>query len=215
MPDLSFKVEDAAVVAFAIAPTLGLKLCITNADPAEAIHTVALRCQIQIDATRRRYTAEEQTGMRDLFGEPERWSQTLRGLLWTHVSVVVPGFKGSTVIELPIHCTFDFNVAVTKYFEALSGGEIPLQLLFSGTVFYADPDDGLQVAPISWTQEAQFRLPAKLWRDMMDAYYPNTAWLNLRRDVFERLYQYKMQRGMPTWELALESMLPVEETVNS
>ncbi len=215
MPDLNFKVEEAAVVPFAIAPTLALKLCIANAYPAEAIHTVALRCQIQIDVTRRRYAAEEQASMRDLFGEPERWSQTLRSLLWTHVSVVVPGFTGSTVAELPIHCTFDFNVAVTKYVEGLTGGEIPLNLLFSGTVFYAGPDEVLQVAPISWEKEARFSLRVKVWREMMDAYYPNTAWLNLRRDVFDRLYQYKMQHGMPTWEQALESVLPVEETVNS
>ena len=46
------------------------------------------------------------------------------------------------------------------------------------------------------------------WREMMDSYYPNSVWLKLRRDVFERLYQYKMQHGIPTWEQALESMLP-------
>lgn len=64
-------------------------------------------------------------------------------------------------------------------------------------------------------QEAKFKLPIKVWRDMMESYYPNNVWLNLRRDVFERLYQYKIQRGIPTWEQALESVLPVEETVNS
>ena len=41
----------------------------------------------------------------------------------------------------------------------------------------------------------------------MDHYYPNTAWLCLRRDVFDRLYRYKMQRGIPTWEQALECLL--------
>jgi hypothetical protein len=153
--------------------------------------------------------------MRDLFGEPDRWSQTLRSLLWTHVSIVVPGFQDSTHADLPIHCTFDFNVAVTKYFEGLVDGQIPLHLMFSGTVFYADSEDILQVAPISWEQEARFKLPVKVWRDMMDSYYPNNVWLNLRRDVFERLYQYKTQRGIPTWEQALESVLPVEETVSS
>jgi hypothetical protein len=43
---------------------------------------------------------------------------------------------------------------------------------------------------------------------MMDIYYPNSAWLCLRRDVFDRLYQYKRGRGMATWEQALESILP-------
>src|SRR5271154_6475926 len=162
MPELSFKIEEAAVVPFAITPTIAFKLRIANANAAETIHTVALRCQIQIDVTRRRYSAEEQARMRDLFGEPERWSQTLRSLLWTHANVVIPSFQGSTVADLPIPCTFDFNVAATKYFEGLTDGEIPLHLMFSGTVFYADSEDVLQVAPISWTQEAKFRLPVKV-----------------------------------------------------
>lgn len=213
MPDLSFKVETAGAVPYAAVPTLAFTLRIANAIAGEAIHTVALRCQIQIEATRRRYTAEEQGKMLDLFGEPGRWSQTLRSLLWTHVSLVVPGFEGNTLADLPVPCTFDFNVAATKYFEGLTDGEIPLRLLFSGTVFYAGEDGALQVAPISWEQEATFKLPQKVWREMMNAYYPNSAWLSLRRDVFERLYQYKTQHGIPTWEQALERMLPVEETV--
>ena len=215
MPDLSFKVESAGAVAYAAAPTLAFQLRIANAVAGETVHTVALRCQIQIEAARRRYTAEEQKNMLDLFGEPERWSQTLRSLLWTHVSVVVPGFEGTTLAELPVSCTFDFNVAATKYFEGLTDGEIPLRLMFSGTVFYAGEDGALQVTPISWEQETVFSLAQKVWREMMDSHYPNTAWVSLRRDVFERLYQYKTQHGIPTWEQALESVLPVEETVSS
>ena len=49
---------------------------------------------------------------------------------------------------------------------------------------------------------------------MMDIYYPNTAWLCLRRDVFERLHQYKVENAIPTWEQTFESLLPaLEETV--
>ena len=214
MPELSFSVEGAEPVPYAIAPTLGFKLRVANANPAETIHTVALRCQIQIDVTRRRYTASEQGRMRDLFGEPERWSRTLRGFLWTHASVIVPAFQGSTLIELPVPCTFDFNVAATKYFEGLDDGEIPLQFLFSGTVFYTNESESLQIAPISWEQEVKFRLAVKTWREMMDAYYPNAVWLNLRRDVFDRLNAYKTQRGIPTWEQALECMLRSEEAVS-
>jgi hypothetical protein len=175
-----------------------------------------LRCQIQIEVARRRYTPEEQIRMRDLFGDPDRWSQTLRSMLWTHANLVVPGFEGQiAVVELQIPCTFDFNVAATKYFEGLSEGDIPLHIMFSGTVFYKDPDGQLQVAPISWEQEARYKLPVKIWREMMDTYYPNNAWLSLRRDVFVRLYLYKVQHGIPTWEQALERMLSVEELVKS
>ena len=213
MPDLSFQIECAEVTAYSATPQLTFKLRLTSTTPEERIHTVALRCQLQIEVTRRRYTASDQQALLDLFGEPERWGQTLKNLLWTHASVVVPSFLGSTVADVPVPCTFDFNVAATKYFYGLTDGEVPLNFLFSGTVFYARADASLQVAPISWEKEARFRLPVKVWREMMDSYYPNSAWLCLRRDVFERLYHYKMRKGIPTWEQALEIVLPVEEVV--
>ena len=60
---------------------------------------------------------------------------------------------------MPVPCTFDFNVAATKYFHGLSEGDLPLNFLFSGTVFYAGGSERLQVAPISWEKEAKFKLP--------------------------------------------------------
>lgn len=211
MPNLSFRVDGAEPVAMAAQPLIALKLEVSNTPPAETIHTVNLRTQIQIEAPRRHYNAEEKERLLDLFGTPERWGKTLRPFLWTHVSTVVASFTGTTAAELHVPCTFDFNVAGTKYFHALSDGDIPLILLFSGTIFYVGAEGALQVAPISWDKEARFRLPVRVWRGMMDLYYPNSAWLSLRRDVFERLYQYKMQRSLPTWEDALESLLAAEE----
>lgn len=208
MPDLSFQVEGAEVAPFAIVPLLTFRLRVTNASPDETIHNVVLRCQIQIEATKRHYAPGEETRLRDLFGEPERWGQTLRAMLWTHASVVVPPFTGETTAELPVACTYDFNVAATKYFYALEGGEIPLDFLFSGSVFYQDGEGALQVAPISWSLEARFRLPVKTWQQLMETYYPNTSWVQLRRDVFDRLYQYKVRHGIPTWEQAVERILP-------
>lgn len=213
MPDLSFLVERAEVVSNAASPLLAFKLRLTNSNPEETIHTVALRCQIQIEVTRRKYSPEDQTRLRDLFDEPSRWSQTLKNLLWTHASIVVPSFQGSTVSDLPVPCTFDFNIAATKYFDGLTDGEVPICLQFSGTVFYANAEGGLQVAPISWDKETRFKLPVKVWRDMMNAYYPKSAWLCLHKDAFDRLHQYKVRHGIPTWEEVLEDIIPVEETV--
>jgi hypothetical protein len=213
MTDLSFQIEKAEPQRFTVAPTLLFKLRIANAAPNETIHSVALRCQIQLEVARRQYTQEDQSHLKDLFGEPDRWSQTLKTMLWTHASVVAPAFQDTAVVDVPVPCTFDFNVAATKYFHGLAEGDVPLNFLFSGTVFYADESGSLQVAPIPWDKEARFRLPVKAWRDMMEIYYPNTAWLCLRRDVFERMYQYKVERGIPTWEQALERLLPELETV--
>ncbi len=216
MPDLHFQVESAEAVPYSAAPLLALKVRITNTDPAEEIHTVALRCQIQIEATRRHYTPEDRARLSDLFGEPERWGQTLRSMLWTHSSVIVPGFTGTSMVDLPVPCTFDLNVAATKYFHGLQDGEVPLLLLFSGSVFHADGENGMQVSQISWEREAKFRLPVKVWQQMMDHYYPNSAWLCLHRDIFDRLYRYKVRNGIPTWEKALEEILAsAEENVRS
>jgi hypothetical protein len=222
MPDLSFEVNGAEPLPHAAAPQLVFKLEISEdsagSDPFEAtqIAAVALRCQIRIEPTRRRYGPAEKERLLDLFGTPERWGQTLRGLLWTTTGLVVPAFQGRTVVDLPVPCSFDFNVAATKYFYALEEGEVPLGLLFSGTVFYVETETetetgaeggALQVSPIPWEKETAFRLPVRVWKAMMDHYYPNSAWLCLHRDVFDQLYLYKSRHGLPTWEQALERLL--------
>jgi len=209
-------IESAEVVQYASTPLMAFKVRIANNPSEEIIHTVALRAQIQIEVTRRKYDANEQTRLLDLFGEPERWGQTLRNMLWTHASVVVPRFTGSVLADIPVPCTFDFNVAATKYFHGVTSGDLPLCFQFSGTVFYQKEGEALQVAPISWDKEAKYRLPVKVWKDLMDVYYPNSAWLALQRDTFEKLYQYKMREGIPTWEEALERALnALPETVRS
>ena len=209
MPDLSFSVESSAAVSFAAAPLLSFKLRIRNGNDSEQIQSIALRCQIQMETTKRRYSAKEQEQLFELFGEPERWGRTLRSMLWTHTSAVVPPFQGETTIDLPVPCTFDFNIAATKYFAGLEDGVVPLNLMFSGTIFFERDGAGLQVEQISWDKEAQFRLPVSVWRNMMDHYYPNTAWLCLHRDLFERLSRYKIERAFTTWDQAIESLIPV------
>jgi hypothetical protein len=215
MPELNFQVEGVEPQRAAAAPHLMFKLHLTEATapgvPLTPIHAVALRCQLRIEPARRRYSAAEKSRLRDLFGTPERWGQTLRPLLWTHVSVVVPPFVGSGEVVLPVPCSYDFSLAATRYFDALEEDGIPLCFLFSGTIFYRADDGALQVTQISWEKEAYFRLPAATWRGLMDLYYPNSAWLCLRRDVFDRLDEYRSRRGLPTLEQALERLLTAEE----
>lgn len=216
MPNLDFRIESVALVPYAAAPTLSFRLRVINAQREEVIHSLLLRAQIQIEVAKRHYSREEQAQLSDLFGEPSRWGQTLKTMLWTHAAVNVPPFQGETTVEIPVPCTFDFNVATTKYFHGLSEGELPLNFLFSGTVFYRGEQDELQVAPISWEKESRFRLPLNMWKKMIDEYYPNTAWLCLRRDAFERLYDYKVRNGIPTWEEAIERIFAnADETVQS
>ncbi len=216
MPDLNFQIEKVSAVSYAAAPAVSFSLRVTNADEEETIHSVMLRAQIQIEVTRRHYSAEEQARLQDLFGEPDRWGATLRNMLWTHAAVTIPPFQKETVVEILVPCTFDFSVGATKYFHGLNEGDLPLNFLFSGTVFYQDQDADLQVAPVSWEKEAKFKLPLKVWKAVIDEYYPNTAWLCLRRDAFQKLYEYKVRHGIPSWEEAIERILAgAEETVRT
>lgn len=211
MPDLSFEIVSAEAVRDMITPAIAFGLRVKNQFPEQSIHAVLLRCQIQIDVARRRYTSSEQDQLRELFDDPSRWGDTLRSMTWVNTSLNIPAFAGSTIYPLTVPCTFDFNVATAKYFHGIADGEVPLTFLFSGSVFFNSPEGALQVAPISWNKEARFRLSVQEWKSLMDLHYPNTACLNLRRDVFDQLYRFKMSEGFASFEETIQRMLAIAE----
>jgi hypothetical protein len=210
VPDLDFRVEGAEVLEYAAVPSLLFKLSVENLEE-ESIRSVSLNTQVRIAATQRHYDTAEQERLLEVFGEPHRWGNTLRSLLWTHTTLQVPSFSGSTVVDMPVPCTYDLDVVAAKYFYALEDGEVPLEFLFSGTVFYAGEDGRLQIARISWEREAECRMPVRLWKEMMERYFPNSAWIRLHKDAFDQLYDYKVRMGLPTWEAAVEALLRASE----
>src|SRR5690242_18128550 len=113
MPDLNFRVDGAEPERFAAAPLMTFRLRVSEAvaDGASPtpVHAVVLRCQVRIEPEKRRYDDAEKERLLDLFGTPERWGQTLRPMLWTHVNATVPPFTGATLVDLPVPCTADFN----------------------------------------------------------------------------------------------------------
>lgn len=209
MPDLSFEIVSAAPARDMITPAISFDLRLTNSFPEQKIHALMLRCQIQIEVARRRYNPAEQAQLRDLFDDPSRWGDTLRAMTWANLSLSVPPFAESTVCPLIVPCSFDFSIATAKYFHGIEDGQVPLTFLFSGSVFHDTGEGVLQVAPISWNKEARFRLPVKVWKSLMDLHYPNAVSLNLRRDVFDELYRFKMGLGLATFEEAIQRMLTI------
>jgi hypothetical protein len=210
VPDLDFGIEGAEVLEYAAVPSLLFKLRVENLEE-EPIRSVSLNTQVRIAATQRHYDTAEQQRLLEVFGAPHRWGQTLRSLLWAHTTLQVPRFSGSTVVDMPIPCTYDMEVIGSKYFHALEDGEVPLEFLFSGSVFYATEGGRLQIARISWEKEAEFRMPVRLWKEAMERYFPNSAWIRLHKDAFDQLYDYKVRMGLPTWEAAVEALLRASE----
>jgi hypothetical protein len=200
--ELSFFITGAHTERYAAAPQLTLRVRVAETTGVP-VYAMTLRAQIRIEPQLRRYDDGESARLSELFGTPERYGDTLKSMLWTHVSQTVVAFEGETEFDLTIPCSYDFEVAAHKYLTALRGGEIPLIAMFSGTVFVRGAGGGVQAELVPWSSEARYRLPVAVWRETMDAYFPNSAWLRIDRDTFDELYRFKTAGGFPTWEAAL------------
>jgi hypothetical protein len=207
LPELSFRIEDAGPLVPAAAPALRFGLRIEAG--GEQIRSVVLETQIQIAARQRSYDSTVEERLNELFGAPERWSSTLRTLPWTRTTTVVPPFDGATSVDLLVPCTYDFEVAASKYLHVLAqgGGDVPLEFLFSGTFFYTARNGLLQTGRIAWDREAAYRLPVQVWRETMDQHFPDSAWLRLSRDAFDRLYAYKARHAFTSWEATIAALV--------
>ncbi len=170
------------------------------------MHAIALRVQIRIEPAKRRYSAEESVRLDNLFGDPSRYADTLKPLQFAFANVMVPSFTNSVEVQIPVPCTYDLEIASTSYFHGLSEGEIPLLLLFSGTVFTKGAS-GFSVAQVPWSCETEYRLPVAEWRLMMNQFFPNSGWVRLSRETLDALGAFKNTRALPTWEHAISALL--------
>jgi hypothetical protein len=207
MTELVFDCVGARAERYAAGPTLALTLRVSETT-GERIGAVALRCQIRIQPSRRRYSPEEMEGLHDLFGEPARWGETLKPLQLATVTAMVPAFRNHVEVELPVPLTYDLEVATTRYFHGLAEGEVPMLLLFSGTVFRSNVDGvGMLVEQVPWHKECTYRLPIGAWRETMEAHFPGSGWLRLRRETIDALARFKAERALPTWEDTILALL--------
>lgn len=206
VPELSFGVNGAHAVAHAAAPTIGFELAV-EVSGAHPVRSVLLDVQIQIAARQRPYGEGCQERLSELFGTPDRWSTTLRTLPWCRTTLVVPPFTEATVVELPVSASYDLEVSASRYFAALEEGQIPLEFLFSGTVFYSGRGGALQAARIAWDREADYRMPLTVWREAIDRHFPGSAWLRLRRESFDRLLAYKATHSLESFDIAIDKLL--------
>ena len=214
MPDLRFNITGARAAPDSLTPLIHFDLEVVDGSDLQAgdgvagrIQSIILQTQIRIEPTRRRYNDDEKERLAELFGPPEMWGRSLHSMHWADVGVTIPAFTSQTTAKLPVPVTFDLNVAATKYFFGLDDDDIPLLFLFSGSVFYSAPGGGLMVQRISWDREATFRLPVGRWRELIEAHYPDKAWLYLDRSVFDELYAFKQRSGLASWEAVVERLL--------
>jgi hypothetical protein len=206
--ELTFDCTGARAERFAIVPSMTLVLKISETT-GQRVDAIALRCQIRIEPGRRQYSPEEAERLHDLFGETTRWADTLKPIQFTTVTAMVPGFTGSIEIDLPVPFTYDLEIGTTRYFAGLEAGEVPLLLLFSGTVF-ASANGTLGVQQVPWSKEAAFRLPLATWREAIDAHFPASAWIKMSTSTMDELLRFKTRRALPTWDATITALLRLD-----
>ncbi|WP_416561822.1 DUF6084 family protein [Nocardia testacea] len=201
----TFAVLEIAPQPYSVAPILSARVGIASlAD--EPVHAIALRAQVRIQPSRRRYSDEEGAGLTDLFGARDRWRDTQRSFLWMHCATMVPGFSGGAEVDMPMPCTYDFEVTGSKYLHALREGSVPLLFLFSGTVFIQG-SNGFAIQQIPWDREDTFDMPLSVWQELMAAHFPNTGWIRLHRDTLDALAAYKSGHGLLGFDDAVTRLL--------
>jgi hypothetical protein len=200
---VSFGVLDIAPEPYAVTPQLAARVSCTADEP---VHAIALRAQVRIEPSRRRYSDAEAAGLLDLFGPRQRWADTQRTFLWMHTGTMVPGFTGATQVSLPLQCTYDFEVAAAKYLHALREDTVPLQFLFSGTIFIAG-QSGFAVQQVSWDRDDRYDMPVEVWRDLMSRHYPDHGWVRLGHETAAALARFKSVRGLLDLDAAVAALL--------
>jgi hypothetical protein len=205
-PQLEFAVTAASALAYAAVPTVVLTLAIEKV-AGPPVRALTLGVRVDIAPARRPYVAVEEDRLAPLFGVPSQWDVTLGTLAWMRTTVLAGPFSERTTVQAPLPGSYDFEVAAAKYLDALEAGEIPIELMFSGTILYDDEEKGVQAAPIPWDREASYRMPAAVWREAIRGVFGDSAWLRLPRTTFERLCAYRRGLGVADWATAIEALL--------
>lgn len=205
-PDPGFEIVSAEPVPRSSAPTLRFRLEVGD-ESGIALHFIALTVLITVEPGMRSYDPVTRDRLVELFGEPERWGSTTGAFRWTQVDRVVPGFSGEGAFDLDVPCTYDHEIAATKYFGGIEDGAYPLRFHFNGTTYYEGDDGRLQILPLAWDRSARFELPVAVWRQMIDAHYPRGGWLRLTEETLRDLGRHKAASGAPTMDECVRALL--------
>lgn len=205
MSDFRFTVLEVVAEPYAMAPQLTARLRVEETT-GQRVHAIVLRCQVRIEPQRRRYGPAEQNGLRGLFGERDRWADTLKPFQWMQCNTTVQGFTSRSEADLALPCTYDLDVIGTRYLHALDAGDAPLDFLFSGTIFTRG-GSGFEVEQVPWACEARYAMPVAVWREMIASYFPNSGWLRVGSDVLAELAAFRARHDLISWDETMQRLL--------
>lgn len=205
-PDPEFTVVGARAEEYAASPTVVFSLRVREPSERE-IYTIALSVRILVDPTGRSYNEEAREALFDLFGPAEHMAASMQSLVWGQVGVLAPSFTGEETFDVSVPCTYDLEVATSKYFASLPDGVAPLDFHFNGTILYSGEDDRLQIVHVPWRCTARYRMPVAVWRQAVDASFAQTGWIRLHDETLARLRRRQAERGAPSFDALVAELL--------
>ena len=206
LQDPVFSVLGVDAVEHALTPRLRFQLHVSDPE-GRAIYAIALQTQIQVDPARRSYDAATRERLVELFGAPERWGATTHSFNWERVDTLVPSFTGATSFELEVACTYDLEIAASKYFYSLRDGHVPLSFHFTGMVLYRDAGEQLRVTGVPWSCSATWAMPVQAWKDAITAVYPGGGWVRHSTDTLDAQQRVKGREGHHSFDATIADLL--------
>ena len=175
------RVVDVVPEPYAAAPHLLARIRVEETT-GERVHALALRAQIRIEPQRRRYDDTEERALLDLFGDRSRFAETLRPFAWLHASTVAQGFTG-----------IDRDRAAAAVHVRLRGlghhlpARAPATARSRCSSCSAAPSSpgarpGSPSPRCRGTARRGTGCRSRVWRDLMETWFPGTEWVRMRRD---------------------------------
>lgn len=207
MAELQFDILSATAVPYAMAPEIDFQIQVENNSPLQ-VDAIVGQCQIRIQSTKRSYNKAQVSLLSEIFGAEKSFARNLKELHWTNQPFTMTGFETQGTLSLKLPCSFDYMLAITKYFHSFDESEtVPIVFLFSGTIFYRSAEQTMVVKPISWNCEAQYLFPVSVLKELRDNYYPGQVFLALSQMNFDKLYEFKRANSLLSWDQVIERLL--------
>ena len=213
VPTLAFAVT-AAPLEHAAVPTLRFTLRVESPAARRPLGP-ARRAGADRRAPARATTHAAHDRLFELFGAARRdWGTTLRTLLWTRTTLVVPAFDGPDGGRpaRPVHVRPRGRRRRATSTRSRTA-RCRSSSCSAARVFYARPDGRLQTARLSWDQRGRVpRCRSRVWRETMDRHFPGTRLAAARQG---RASTGSRPTSRATrcrrWDAALDALLPGPE----
>jgi Family of unknown function (DUF6084) len=166
VPAPAITVVGAAPVARSPVPMLAFALCATEPE-GRSVYAIALSIRLYIDPIRRSHCEDTKERIARRLGPNRIWAMEHR-LLWRTLEVIVPGFDGEAIFELPLVCSCGCADPLSVYLSCLDDGDAPLSFHIRGLVFCFAGHERLGAVPLRAGPPVRFDLAVETWRRAFD-----------------------------------------------